>query len=483
MSNEIENIFKQKLENFESTPSAGLFDTIQAARAKHKRRAIWLWSSAAILLFSLGLGYTLLSTSSEKTLVEHETIGKEQKTDLITFEEQISPVIKNDKFQPLEQKKIDPKKDVQLIKNTKSKSLNIANASVSPEKTKNPSSRDDTVLPQAENRTVNEDLAKLYQKIHDANKNADPKKAKVFTRNGESEVELSSVPVTVLNLETLRKGEVLQVENSTTAIDSAPIAQNTTPKDNEKTNEKLPIHKLVKLSRWGVEASTGGGLGGRILSGPTDYITMRNTTESVKFSTAYNLNILYRINTKWSAQTGLSLVNRRENLGYTSVDKKEYTQREETRTEIIIHPVLGEIKREYTVTVTDSFIQKGTQTKQTNTYLYASIPLVLERGLQAGKKWSLMTKIGVLAGIYSTANGQIVTGEGQSENLQPIPTKSAGFHSFTYGIGVAYKCTDRISLIVYPQTFIGLNSLLKTDMDVSQKELGFYTHFGLRIQL
>ena len=94
-----------------------------------------------------------------------------------------------------------------------------------------------------------------------------------------------------------------------------------------------------------------------------------------------------------------------------------------------------------------------------------------------------MNKIGILAGIYSHANGQIVTGEGQSEDLQAIPIKSTGFHSFTYGIGAAYKCTDRISLIVYPQAFIGLNSALKTSAGISQKELGFYTHFGLRIQL
>jgi hypothetical protein len=472
MSNEIENIFKQKFENLESAPSAGLFDRIQAARARKKRIAIWMWSSAAILLFSLGLGYAVLSTSSENKLAEDSTIEKEQKTDLITSEEQIFPIIENDKFQPLDNENMDPKQDVQSSKNTKRKSIDGANILVSQKETKRTSSIDDTVLPQAENRTVNEELAKLYQKIHDANKNADPKKAKVFTRNGESEVDLSSI-----NLESLTKREIPVVKAPITNVDSTTVAQTTTPKG------PLPIHKLVKLSRWGIEASAAGGLGSRILSGPADYVAMRNTTESVKFSIAYNLNVLYRINTKWSAQTGVSLVNRRENLSYTTADQMTYTQREEIRTETIIHPVLGEIEREYTVTVTDSSVQKGNQTKQTNTYLSASIPLVLERGLYEGKKWSLMTKIGVLAGIYSTANGQIVTGEGQSEDLQPIPTKSAGFQSFTYGIGAAYKCTDRISLIVYPQAFIGLNSALKTKEDVSQKELGFYTHIGLRIQL
>ncbi|MFT5056902.1 MAG: hypothetical protein ACI80H_001623, partial [Pseudoalteromonas distincta] len=279
------------------------------------------------------------------------------------------------------------------------------------------------------------------------------------------------------------KRNIPEIKTAITNIDSTTVAQIDRPKDGDKADNNLPIRKLVRLSRWSIEAGASGGLGSRILSGPNDYVTMRNTTESVKFSTAYNLNVLYRINTKWSAQTGVSLVNRRENLSYTSVDQMTYTQREETRTETIIHPVLGEIEREYTVTVTDSSVQKGNQTNQTNTYLSASIPLVLERGLYEGEKWSLMTKVGVLAGIYSNANGQIVTGEGQSEDLQPIPTKSAGFHSFTYGIGAAYKCTDRISLIVYPQAFIGLNSALKTSVDISQKELGFYTHFGLRIQL
>ena len=84
MSTEIENIFKQKFENFESAPSAGLFDKIQAARAKKKRIVIWMWSSAALLLFSLGLGYTVLSTSSDSKLAKDNTIEKEQKTELIT---------------------------------------------------------------------------------------------------------------------------------------------------------------------------------------------------------------------------------------------------------------------------------------------------------------------------------------------------------------------------------------------------------------
>jgi hypothetical protein len=477
MSNEIENIFKQKFENFESAPSAGLFDKIQAARAKKKRIVIWMWSSAALLLFSLGLGYAVLSTSSDSKLAEDNTIGKEQNTELITSEEQIFPVIENDKLPPSANESIDPKEEVQSSK-TKSKTTGGANSFVSQKETKRPSSADDTVLPQAENRTVNEELAKLYQKIHDANKNADPKKAKIFTRNGESEVDLSAI-----NLENLTKRNIPEIKTAITNIDSTTLAQIDRPQDGDKADNNLPIHRLVRLSRWSIEASAAGGLGSRILSGPTDYVTMRNTTESVKFSTAYNLNVLYRINTKWSAQTGVSLVNRRENLSYTSADQITYRQREETRTETIIHPVLGEIEREYTVTVTDSSVQKGNQTNQTNTYLSASIPLVLERGLYEGEKWSLMTKIGVLAGIYSNANGQIVTGEGQSEDLQPIPTKSAGFHSFTYGIGAAYKCTDRISLIVYPQAFIGLNSALKTSADISQKELGFYTHFGLRIQL
>ena len=477
MSTEIENIFKQKFENFESAPSAGLFDKIQAARAKKKRKAIWMWSSAALLLFSLGLGYTVLSTSSDSKLAKDNTIEKEQKTELITSEEEIFPVIENNKFPPSANESIDPKKEVQSSK-TKSQTTGGANSFVAQKEIKRTSSIDHTVLPQAKKRTVNKELAKLYQKIHDANKNADPKKAKIFTRNGESEVDLSAI-----NLANLTKRNIPEIKTPITNIDSANAAQIDRPQDGDKAAKNLPIGKLVKLSRWSIEASAAGGLGSRILSGPSDYVAMRNTTESVKFSTAYNLNVLYRINTKWSAQTGVSLINRRENISYTSADQMTFMQREETRTEIIIHPVLGEIQREYTVTVTDSSVQKGNQTNQTDTYLSASIPLVFERGLYEGKKWSLMNKIGILAGIYSHANGQIVTGEGQSEDLQAIPIKSTGFHSFTYGIGAAYKCTDRISLIVYPQAFIGLNSALKTSAGISQKELGFYTHFGLRIQL
>ncbi|MFT5055496.1 MAG: hypothetical protein ACI80H_000193, partial [Pseudoalteromonas distincta] len=241
MSNEIENIFKQKFENFESAPSAGLFDKIQAARAKKKRIVIWMWSSAALLLFSLGLGYTVLSTSSDSKLAEDKTIEKERKTELITSEEQIFPVIENDKFQPLANESIDPKEEVQSPK-TKSKATGGANSFVSQKETKRPSSIDDTVLPQAENRTVNEELAKLYQKIHDANKNADPKKAKVFTRKGESEVDLSAI-----NLANLTKRNIPEIKTAITNIDSTTVAQIDRPKDGDKADNNLPIRKLVRL--------------------------------------------------------------------------------------------------------------------------------------------------------------------------------------------------------------------------------------------
>jgi hypothetical protein len=77
MKNDIENSFQQKFENFEMTPSEGLFDAIQAKIIKKKKRAIWMWSAAMLIL--AGAGFTLWPQSSHKydnlskTLVKSET--------------------------------------------------------------------------------------------------------------------------------------------------------------------------------------------------------------------------------------------------------------------------------------------------------------------------------------------------------------------------------------------------------------------------
>ena len=52
MNNKIENIFKEKLNSYEATPRADLFETIQLKKAKNKR-VQWYWVTAGLMSFMI----------------------------------------------------------------------------------------------------------------------------------------------------------------------------------------------------------------------------------------------------------------------------------------------------------------------------------------------------------------------------------------------------------------------------------------------
>ncbi|PCJ63577.1 MAG: hypothetical protein COA58_15680 [Bacteroidetes bacterium] len=474
MSNEIENIFQEKFKNFESTPSAGLFDAIQAKRKK-KRRVIWIWSAAAILFLSTGIGFSLLKDQNNNSISTDDTPTTESANTNLESKNttlSISPIDEQTDITIESTFESEQSTNSKVEFNLEAKPINSENYVI--HEMESPISSETPILDKPDSPISNQELATLFKKIASENKGADITKAKVFTRKGKTEVDI------IVETKAIEGSEANIPETKDEDIANVTEANN---EEKNKTTTPPPTHKLVKLSRWSIEATSSIGLGGRTISGATDYVSLRNLTESARISNSFTLSGIYQLDPKWNIQTGFILLNRNENFNHSTNDYVQYNEREEQRTETIIHPVLGEIERTYTVVVTDTIVTSGIKTNNINKHTLLSIPLILERELMSNNKWSVMSKGGVMVSIYTNSQGNIVNESNQVSLLETAGVKTSGTYSALFGLGTMYKASDRVSILLYPQVNFGLNSSFENRLAFKQREIGIYTHLGLRVRL
>ena len=494
MNNEIENIFREKFDNFEATPREGLFDAILAKR-KRKRRALWMWSAAALVLLGTSVGVissynadsnTDNSIANDKTLIPDESSMQENDTSEYAGFKTVDHFIDTEKSSPKDLAlKVETNKNSELTEDskkelatsTKQRSLPIASNNRIIPKDIRPVEADPSFTSVNNTQTTNQDLAELYKQIAAENKNTDLTKATLFTKTGTLEIDYKREPISP-------KSKTEEPPHSKSEEPVKPINTSTqTPEIQDKTTTTPPIHKLVKLSRWSIETSAAAGVGSRDIKGEQQYVALRDMTESSMLSNSWSVNGIYQFNPKWNVQSGINLINRKENFEYTSEDKTVYTERTETKTETVIHPVLGEIEREYTLTVKDSQTIAGTATNHTNRYRTVSIPIVLERTLLTHNKWSILAKGGTMVSIYSKTSGIVINGNSEITDINSGETRQQGMVSGIFGLGAMFTPSDRISLVLYPQTNVGINSSYSSRVAFTQREMGLYIHTGLRIKL
>ncbi len=493
MSKDIENIFKQKFENFESAPSADLLDKIQNARSK-KKRAIWIWSSAAVIASAGIIGLLLIDFDSEKSNNREITqleIGLLDNTELNTasenFENQNNEQSTGNIAEGLSKKQNNafdqvrtPNEGLPSLENEKldKTPLKASTESTSPQK-----------------QIANAQLADLFQKIASKTDNTNLEGGTLYHRNLVQ--QLSEAPSIVSksmsdlssNLEFKPNDLTLNDEsNSDEKVQETDFSENDNlitkeeTEEKEDKNKKLPIYKLVDKSRWSISASAGLGIGGRSLSGNSLYVENRNNTEFQQLSNAVDLRLIYDISPKWSIQFGINRAERNENFFYEESDKLITVYREEERTETVIHPVLGTYTRTYTVTVEEEQLEEGKTYNSNNVYTNVTIPISLERELYSNKYVAVMARSGILIGISSKASGENLNQENKVFKLNSETYRTSGINFAHIGIGAALRASDRVSLIAYPEYRFGLNSAYNGTI-INQREFAFYTDLGIRIRL
>lgn len=499
MKNEIENIFKQKFNSFEATPSAGLFDAIIAKKAK-KKRAIWMWSTAALLATASALGLWSYKNNTPVQLADDTMNSTVQYKNTPTLLDQTQ-----DKKEVVQEKTILEKNLVEINRQTKPSGGRIKEETAEAKDTR--TIKTEAIIqrrqkPTAEkNRTNNfsrNEWAELFAKIDRDNPTMDLNKGTLYLGNKKQTIDMS----TGLNIPQENKTRALkksarddktdnndckQTLNSTlNTITSVTVEQTPKVKEEEDIEEvilPLPTGRLVALNKWRIQASVGMGYASRTLSETNkEYIDLRNSTENVAVSYQFGANVIYQFSPRWNIQTGLQYTIRNELFEYS---EQMYTteKREVQRTETVVHPVLGEIERTYLEITIDTTSQYLKYTSSQNKFQTVSIPIIVERELFKHHSWSLLAKVGVHAGIYSNRVGLLLAPNKETQEYTTLPTRNTGIASAMFGTGVLYSVTPRISLLAYPQVNLQLNSSTKRTAGFSQNDWGIYTHVGLRIGL
>lgn len=486
MKNEIEHIFKDKLYNVEATPSAGLFNAILAKRAAKKRRAVWLWSAAAICTIGLGtwfVGFNTTNSSPTTTYNENADPTFSDKPDNIILEEseillserddEVTTEILNDEstpeFTPTNSTlSVTLKPDSEVLIKKLSEESNSASSSQTVDNIEEKEN-----LPAS---IVNSEYADFFQRLYIADQDVDRSKGRLFFGDKKQEVGADymlplheKAPIPIRISETKKQTPASDLPKQDLSPDAAA-----TP---------LPIRKLATLNRWSLEASTGLGIGkGLINSNDPAYVAMRNTTDKSQLSQAFEVRAIYRLNPHWNMQVGIAYTKRKEAFTFTQEDTWEYTDREEVRTRTIVHPVLGTIEERYTVNVTDSALIAGQNLNSTNSYSSITIPISIERMIPMNAKWTVLARGGFSASISNQSTGQILVSS-DATDLSNIPSRKNGVHGLHLGIGVMYKANKRVTLIAYPTSTLDLSSRMSSDAIFEQRDLSILTHFGLRVNL
>jgi|TARA_B110000902_G_scaffold118615_1_gene139120 hypothetical protein len=495
MKNEIENIFKQKFNSFEATPSAGLFDAIVANRAK-KKRAIWMWSAAALLATVSAVGLWSYTNNTPVQLAEDTSNSTEQNSNTPTLIDQTQ-----DKKEVVQENRLIE----ETLAQTKPTGVRIKEetaAAKDTRATKTEATLQHRQKPTAEKSTTNtnpkNEWAELFAKIDRANPTMDLDKGTLYLGNKKQTMDMSTglnIPqenTTRALKKTTRadktennsyKPPLNSTINTITSVAAEKKSEIKEEEENEDVNLPLPTGRLVALNKWRVQTSAGIGYASRTLSETNkEYIDLRNSTENVALSYQFEANVIYQFNPRWNIQTGLQYSIRNELFEYS---KQMYTteDRKVQRIEIIVHPVLGEIERTYLETIRDTTSQYQKYTSSQNKFETVSIPIVIERELFTHHNWRVLAKAGVHAGIYSNSVGMLLAPNSETQEYRTLPTRKAGVNSAMFGLGVLYSLTPRVSLLAYPQTNVQINSSTKRTAGFSQNDWGIYTHVGLRIGL
>lgn len=185
----MEKIIKEKFDSFEVAPSAGLFDAILAKR-KQKKRLIWIWSAASILLIGTAyFGWTNIDQTSHNAipLVEQESNSSENLANNQSTLEETAEYNSTTETE-VQQEVIEPIETIPLLRNdVHYPPLNKVAIAETPRSVEaNTPEIDQDVSPIIEASPVKDKtLAEKFLEIVKNEKNNDVKKAKLFVKDKE----------------------------------------------------------------------------------------------------------------------------------------------------------------------------------------------------------------------------------------------------------------------------------------------------------
>lgn len=425
MSKELEQIMKDKFNQFEADVSPDLFDKIVAK--KSRKGLIWLqwlkWSAAMLLLASV-IGTAIYLSGGENdanNITTEKTLNNsggastkmESTSDQKSSEGQLA------------------KKDVEVSVES---GIDITQKDMVSSGLPGSVPQDDFTIKSEFNRTEEERNAfSQEQRQTDANFDAN----EVEAQDGDTKIAKGES----------KTNELVALEN-----DEAPITNSVSTAEPESVEIPKVIDPIpTKVSMYSIDVLSG--VGAAVWSSTTQAEANYLNKEKPAASAMIELALSRKWRNNWSLRAGLRYteLNYRfsnETLNQwsdTTINSKQVT---------IYHPV----NPPQIITISDTSIEKISQVELTtanNRFRIISLPVELEKQFYFGNNWTVLGKIGTVLTLYDDQKGLRQITENETVKLEDQQSEVFGMLHATASVGLGYRFNSKVSCLFYPQyTFI-----------------------------
>ncbi len=437
----IDRLFQEKLKDFEVTPNPEIWQQIESKLSKSKKRRIlpfWWFSGAAIA--SVFLALIILQNTSKETIIKEQIIVSPSKKESI---------INNKTFFNKEQN--DPSNKVIVNKEEenkyqKSNKLNSEN--------------------KKEEREEKE-TKKLFLMKEGI--------AKVDVREKKKEGVIKGLPSNKkVAMNTLKENKK---ENS--------VVENQIPFKAIKEKEILENKKEKTFKRWSVSPVVGIVTSNSFSKNSSIDASLNNNTISSDETIAYGAKISYKLNKKWSIQSGVQVqkvVFNTENVGLlSSVSSSNESSNIDFRTNdspqfISLEDVRENLSADFPFSGSNTTLEIGTLEQ---TYSYIEVPVEVKYHVFSTKK----IRTSVVSGVSTLfLNSNSISAKTATTNKELGSANNLNTINFSGNLGVDLDVhlSNKIKFNINPMFKTQLSTFSKNSNGFQPYTFGIYT--GLKYE-
>ncbi len=242
MNNKIENIFKEKLTDYESTPRGDLFETIQLKRATNKH-VHWYWATAGLISLVIITSVTYILRVEKKTVTQQPL----HQTESLMPESTLNSQVSEDNERTREEQPETSTANINTNLNVTYSEKKPFNSESHSSKVQNPSSSQDNTAP----HIVNQKLADKFTELQRKDQNIDPSTIRIFTTKGEIDVDKSSITTPNIigkqHASSENKATLLPKSDEEATSETISVAQKTNGSKEKNKIQKNVGKKMSKL--------------------------------------------------------------------------------------------------------------------------------------------------------------------------------------------------------------------------------------------
>jgi len=504
----IDQLFKERLKNFEATPSPKVWDYIQAKiKAEEKnRKVIPLWIKlggvAALLALMLTVGNSIFGpTNNTPAITEEKTDVNSQnsETNTINIENDIKKVevVSEDKNLIEDANENSSYKNEDIKKNSKNSETEIAYENDAKNTSDKNESNSENIIKSPEKQTSNVNEAVAENKVKNNNSDLPSN-----TKNTDDEsliIKENAIPVPN-NKEAVVENEVIDekkfdVPTTTLETDKKETEVAVTEETNKRsifdaideTNEEEAIVAINNKpdNRWGITPYVGPVYYNSLSEGSSIDPSFSDNPKSGDLNITYGVHVSYNLNNRLSVRSGLSNVNLSYSTtgielgnGPVSAALKSIDYRKKDN--VVITVDKGHLNNQIQEGEFGTITPKSTSGEPSlnQKISYYEIPLELKYAL-LNKKFGV-NLIGGFSTLFLGENEIIVAAGGFNETLGEANNLSTLSFTTNIGFGLNYSFSKKLMFNIEPMFKYQLNPYTDSSVDFKPYYIGVYTGLSFK---